>query len=253
VLTPWSELRKSPILTQFGWSDLVVSAFEANQHLFLKPSYYQFPPFIPMFPPYPARSQSAPIPGLLAMHLRRSDFEAHCKHLHRWRSTFNGFNRFPSFIDQFTPRKDGEAEEVDEWKYMKACYPEIEDIVEKVRDVRATPVGKNVTRVHIMSNGDPQWLKELAKALKREPGLVKVSNSQDLKFTNTQKHVAVAVDMFIAQRAQVFIGNGVRFFTACVQLIVSDCWRDLQWSSLTSSTNMLRMARGFPPESIRFF
>ena len=65
-----------------------------------------------------------------------------------------------------------------------------------------------------MTNASPTWLDTLKVALSEGGGgeWRQIASSRDLKLSWEQKYVAQTVDMMIGQRAQVFIGNGVRFF-----------------------------------------
>ena len=49
-----------------------------------------------------------------------------------------------------------------------------------------------------------------------------IGTSRDLRLTGEQKHNSQAVDMAIAQRAEVFIGNGVRHlaFVCCCRSVM---------------------------------
>ncbi|KAJ3530634.1 hypothetical protein NM688_g7680 [Phlebia brevispora] len=92
---------------------------------------------------------------------------------------------------------------------MQRCYPTIEQIVEKVDEVRRSGAGKGLKDVYIMTNGKREWVDELKDALFAMGGWEKIASSRDLVITKEQKEVAQAVDMMIGERAQVIIGNGV--------------------------------------------
>ena len=56
------------------------------------------------------------------------------------------------------------------------------------------------------------------------------------------------------QRAQVLVGNGVRLsFKPCAVLRGADVCRIRQFSTLTSNAVMMRLANGFPTDSIWFW
>ncbi|KAG6329204.1 hypothetical protein ID866_9886 [Astraeus odoratus] len=84
-----------------------------------------------------------------------------------------------------------------------------------------------------MTNGGKEWLEELKAALMKVKQWDAVVTSRDIKLSWEAKPVAQAVDMFVGQRAQVFIGNG--------------------FSSLTSNIVMFRTMREIPPEDTRFW
>lgn len=88
-----------------------------------------------------------------------------------------------------------------------------------MREVRAEllPTTK-LTRVYVMTNGKPEWLRELKDALQEDARRLRlrewehIGTSRDLRLTGEQKHNSQAADMAVGQRAEVFIGNGVRHF-----------------------------------------
>ncbi len=153
------------------------------------------------------------IPSLLVLHIRRGDFEEHCLHFARWESQWNGFNQFPELPDQFVPPPAaGRGQFTEEGKdiYLRHCYPDIGQIVARVAEVRATPAGKGLKDVYIMTNGKQLWLKDLKRELAKLGGWDKIASSRDLQLSWEQQFVAQSIDMLIGQRAQVIIGNGVR-------------------------------------------
>lgn len=90
--------------------------------------------------------------------------------------------------------------------YLTHCLPEIPEIVERLHQVRLeTPALK---RVYLLSNGWGWWLDSLAQALKKD-GWEDIRHNGELEMDSAQKHVAMAVDMAIAEKAEVFVGNGV--------------------------------------------
>ena len=86
-----------------------------------------------------------------------------------------------------------------------------------MRKVRASLLSKtNLTRIYVLTNGRPEWLRELKDALQEDARREHmnewehIGTSRDLRLTGEQKHNSQALDMAVAQRAEVFIGNGVR-------------------------------------------
>ncbi|EKM56441.1 uncharacterized protein PHACADRAFT_253563 [Phanerochaete carnosa HHB-10118-sp] len=247
LLDIWPVLSESPIVKLYGYSPLIHSAFDVNRDLFTT-----IPIQEPYFPCSAAPGESTkdalqpqplarcsdpyqPIPGLLALHLRRGDFVDHCQHLARWSSAWMGFNSFPSFPDQWVKPEGGgwgETTEENMALYLKRCYPTIEQIVKRVDEIRQHPTSKGLKDVYIMTNGKPDWVNELKAALRDMGGWDKIASSRDMTINAEQKEVAQAVDMMIGERAQVLVGNG--------------------WSSMTSNIVMMRMVRGILPETNRF-
>jgi hypothetical protein len=224
LLDIWPVLSESPILRLFGYSPLIHAAFHANFDLFstlpVREPYFPCSPApgystnnsLQTVPPSRCSDLYQPIPGLLALHLRRGDFEGHCEHLAKWGAAWMGFNSFPSFPDQWTPLEGGGwGETTDEnlEVYMQRCYPTIEQIVERIEDVRKAPASNGLKDIYVMTNGKPEWVEELKMALREKGGWDKIASSRDMVITKEQKEVSQAVDMMIGERAQVIIGNGV--------------------------------------------
>ena len=190
------------MVTEFRWSSLIIDGFHRNRRLYAPNGLVAGTPT----DPYPI------IPGLLALHIRRGDFENHCRALAEWGSTWTGFNQLPELVDRFSspPRpEDGKVTQAIYAAYAKSCYPSIEAIVQKVVDVKRTRAGKNLSNIHIMTNGKDPWLSELKKALHDSGKWKNISSSRELNVTWEQKYVAQSIDMAVGQRADVFIGNGV--------------------------------------------
>lgn len=61
-----------------------------------------------------------------------------------------------------------------------------------------------------MTNGWGGWMRELRRILKSD-GWEDVKSTFDMELDLAQNHVSMAVDMAIAEKAEVFIGNGVSF------------------------------------------
>lgn len=207
MLTIWPYLANSPVSTHWGWSSLVRDAYKRNRHLF-DPTRAKF--FTGIFDSQEGTNPS-PIPGLLAIHIRRGDFKDHCEHLSRWSADWNAFNSFPEFLDKFELPDGGgggQTSEENTKTYIRHCYPSIEQIVEKVKEVRMKAADP-LRYLYIMTNGQKPWVEELKSALAHDMSWDQLSSSRDLRITWEQKFVAQCLDMYVAQRAQVFIGNGV--------------------------------------------
>jgi len=84
----------------------------------------------------------------------------------------------------------------------------------------------------ILTNDESEWLSEVKKIMKNDGWRV-VTTSRDLKLNMEANEVSMAVDMEIARKASVFIGNG--------------------WSSLTSNILHRRLVDGRIPMSNRFY
>lgn len=190
------------MVTEFKWSPLVLSAFESNQHLFAPDG----------IPPSKKSNPYPIIPGLLALHIRRGDFENHCRSLAEWGSSWTGFNQLPQLIDHFdSPARppSGETTQAIYDAYTKSCYPSIDQIAQKVAEIRKTKAGRGLKTVFIMTNGKVPWIQELKDALNKVHKWDMITSSRDATLTWEQKYIAQAPDMLIGQRSQVFVGNGV--------------------------------------------
>ncbi|KAI0277581.1 hypothetical protein BGY98DRAFT_979166 [Russula aff. rugulosa BPL654] len=236
LLDIWPSLSTSPLLTHFSWSPLITAALSANAHV-IHPALSSSTPssFVPS-------SNPPPLSGLLALHIRRGDFIDHCEHLTNWSVRFMGFNEFPGLPDRFTPPKSSSDGYDDHYGYDLSaeeralyrahCFPEIEQIVSRVREVRAALLRTTISRA-------PEWLRELKDALQEDARRERlnqwehIGTSRDLRLTGEQRHNSQAMDMAVAQRAEVFIGNG--------------------FSSLSSNVGMLRAAQGRDWDTMRFW
>jgi hypothetical protein len=243
ILDMWPMVRKSPIFTRFGWSPLVHAAYAKNRKLFedhpsFPSSLYHSivgriskafssdkPNILPaLSPPFP------PLPGLLVLHIRRGDYEDHCMHLVNFKSQYNGYNCFDELPDHFTPPPGPPTEEVVN-EYKSHCFPNIKQIVDRVSHVRKRVNG--LQKLYIMTNGDKVFLHDLKLALHAADHWDQISTSRDLTVTWEQKPIAQALDMYVAQRAQAFIGNG--------------------FSSMTSNIVMFRMGTSYLRPNDTFF
>ncbi|KAK7439760.1 hypothetical protein VKT23_017335 [Stygiomarasmius scandens] len=169
ILSLWPSLRESPILTGFGFSPLILSAYLSNKHLFVNESIYQSEDPGDNL----AIAKTKPIPGLLTLHVRRGDFGTHCLNLAEWNAKFTGFNTFPEIKDKFYRP---EIEEEKAVEYGRRCYPSIEQIVKKVREVTAdaqdhalsdgvSGSSPSLRRIYVMTNAPKAWLRDLKQAL----------------------------------------------------------------------------------------
>ncbi|EKM82198.1 hypothetical protein AGABI1DRAFT_105512 [Agaricus bisporus var. burnettii JB137-S8] len=118
-----------------------------------------------------------------------------------------------------------------------------------------TRVKKMLRKVYIMTNGDLEFLQELKEGLYGDAHLSsvtshsssvdsgfdydfvwdwdEVSTSRDLEWGWETKYVAQAMDMYVGQRAELFVGNG--------------------FSSLTANVVLMRFAAGVEPWRTRFW
>ena len=132
--------------------------------------------------------------------------------LHGIGSRFTGLNIQPGTVDEdlkLEENRGGSLTRASTGRFQRACYPNVGQIVERVRQIRMTEEGKGLRNIFIMTNALPEWVEELREALMRDHPWKQVASSLQMRVTWEQKFVAQAVDMMIGQRADVFIGNGV--------------------------------------------
>lgn len=220
LLDGWKVFSTSPILQEFFWSSLIESAFDANRKVFSStPTRIPSLSTIPLYShdssltSSPSALRYTPIRGLLALHIRRGDFERHCAGLAKWKSSYVGFNSFSELPDHFSPLPDSSEEEREAF-YRPHCFVDVADVVRRVQEVRedARAAGRGELHdIYLMTNAPEEWIAEVKIALSTMdgPSWQSVSSSRDLIVTLEQQYVKQAVDMLIGQRAQVFVGNGV--------------------------------------------
>ncbi|KAH9947083.1 hypothetical protein B0H21DRAFT_740270 [Amylocystis lapponica] len=195
LLDIWPAYSRSPILTEFRWSSLIEMAFDTNCET-ISPTQMVEPYLLSIPVNVLSAERYSEIPGLLAMHVRRGDYEEHCRNLADWSAGYTGFNSFPSLPDKLQLLREH-------------CWPTVDQIVQRAEDIRRTPAGQGLRHVFIMSNGAKEWMDELKYAFERSGHWTNIANSRDILLTQEQNYVKQAVDMVIGQRAQVFVGNGV--------------------------------------------
>ncbi|KAJ7909103.1 hypothetical protein B0H13DRAFT_2192958 [Mycena leptocephala] len=222
ILTLWDSFSSSPISRLLHASPIVRAAIASNTHRFLP--WVSLP--LHLTPP-------DPFARMLALHLRRGDYEAHCGWLAYLNTRFYSWNLFPHLYDRFVPEPDVPGKDE---RFFARCLPDQAGVVRKAAEVRrdylAHAIQSNATLdvLYILTNEKSVWITALKKML-HEDGW-KVTTSQDLVLDAEQTEVSMAVDMEIGRRAAVFVGNG--------------------WSSFTSNIVYQRLLDKRDPVTIRF-
>ncbi|KAJ7185251.1 hypothetical protein C8R46DRAFT_981785 [Mycena filopes] len=249
VVSMWTSYGNSPTLTQYAWSALITRALARNFNLLssgpLPPAFSPALSRITTTPgagdvtaPYPLnafaplRASAPPLAGLLAIHLRRGDYEAHCTNLANWGLGYNTWNLFgepkvratglfpalPDYLSLGVNETHAEAA-------LRHCWPTADAIVERVRAVRAEAAveGRVLGGVYMATNGEAGWVADVAARL-RADGWGRVASSLDMRLAPDEVAVAQAVDMGVLVAADTFIGVG--------------------FSSLSSNVVQLRLAGG---------
>ncbi|KAJ7247751.1 hypothetical protein C8J57DRAFT_1673558 [Mycena rebaudengoi] len=218
LLSLWESFSASPISRLRGPSTIVHAAVESNARIFVPRG---------ASPGHPPSRDS--FKYLLAMHLRRGDYEGHCKWMAYLNTGFYGWNQMKVLPDQF--ENDPSAADKDAI-FLGHCWPDIDGIVAKARQAQMDfPGADRLDTVYISTNEKGGWIDEVRAALGKDGWAV--SSTQDLLLDAEQLGVSMAIDMEIASRAAVFIGNGI--------------------SSFTSNIVYKRLAEGRHPMSIRFW
>jgi hypothetical protein len=230
----------SPTSRLLGPSGIVSSALERNKWLFLPRG------------PRNIAAPSDPFKRMMAVHIRRGDYEGHCRSLARCETTYFNWNLWPTLPDPLVlPANCGKGLKEQELVEIirKHCFPTPKETAATIRHARDeylekhgssnSTVGTGVLDVlYVMTNADSTWVKELAGFMNDETnggggGWSTVVGSPDMVFDNEQKEMGMAVDVLIGRKAEVFIGNG--------------------WSSFTSNVVHGRLVDERPPLSIRFW
>ena len=267
-------LFSSPVLLNWGFSELVKGVFRKNDHLFVSgfrlnwwrsgsssTSWLSPKNKDNAIVPQSTQDDTSPLP-LLVLHLRRGDYEEHCHHLTKYRSTYVGMVTLPEFEERdafVSPNPnydtDDHIPEETSLYYAKHCFPNSTQIKLRVREVlhdyekvldvedRKKPgrmwrwfrrlrwygltplVKEKVKKVYIMTNGKREWLDEVKKELMEDAkhsaykaewefawSWEDVGHSRDLIAGWEEKPVLQLADMYVGQRAELFIGNGVSNF-----------------------------------------
>lgn len=205
VLSLWKSFSTSPTSRLLRTSPIVGAAVKRNEYLFL--------PRGPR-PSYPVSPD--PYSRMMAMHIRRGDFKGACLHLAKFNSTFYSWNLLPSLPDPLVFPEHivwNTTEYLD--AHLERCLPEPEVILRKARVsrdeyVKEAHAGKRRTLdiLYLLTNEKGEWLVKMKEALKKD-GWNTIVTSNDLELDSEGVDTNMAIDMDIARKAAVFVGNGV--------------------------------------------
>ncbi|KAF8629201.1 hypothetical protein AX17_005786 [Amanita inopinata Kibby_2008] len=201
--TIWPTFQKY-LSDHFQWSDPVVSIVERTQ---IKLN---------------LQSKNFNLEGepYMALHLRRGDFETHCQYLAQHRMGFTTWITLPSLHSSIYPPS---LDVTNATSIIEHCYPSLQRILAAVsHQVRSRP---NLRVLHILHDGG--WNHplvyiqhyKLAEALTNaawasrqgwtsEKPMHRVTHSGMVPIQWGEGDWKVAVDVELARRAEVFIGNG---------------------------------------------
>jgi hypothetical protein len=124
-------------------------------------------------------------------------------------------NLWPSHPDKFVippDAGDGYASEEANEFYRRHCYPTEAEILSTIARARAEFMdanpGKTLDVLYVLTNADEDWMNGFRERIGGE-GWGVVHGSTELELDEEGTDVAMAVDMEIARKAEVFVGNGV--------------------------------------------
>ncbi|KAF8210210.1 hypothetical protein K438DRAFT_2052484 [Mycena galopus ATCC 62051] len=164
--------------------------------------------------------RARPTEPYMALHLRRGDFEGHCNGLAASQTGFTTWGTLPELQDAsiFPPK----LELNNHSSVMQHCFPSLRRILDAI-DSQAR-VNPHVNTLHVLHDGSwdhpsvyLQYYK-LEAAVKSPKRILKagwrggpmkvVTHSGTLPLRSGESDWAVAVDVELARRANIFIGNG---------------------------------------------
>ncbi|KZW02343.1 hypothetical protein EXIGLDRAFT_734488 [Exidia glandulosa HHB12029] len=235
----WPTLSKSPILTHHAWSKPVYRAVSNNLPILTgnKTTHDTEKFVLPeddgqlSLPPLKIYK---PLHNLAALHIRRGDYEGHCWILRHFDAPYAAWNVIPGLPDTYKP--DNSSEDTKS-RILEHCLPSPQQVAGRVeramKDYLAqNPRAERIDHFYVMTNANEDYLTELRTAM----GALDFHNVltwRDLTFVGSEKFAGQIVDMEIGIRAALFIGNG--------------------FSTLTSTVVALRLVRGAPMNSSRFW
>lgn len=206
-MTVYQKLAESPIMTEFNWSPLVLAALRANA--------------VEIAPKLALNPLPNAVEDLMVVHIRRGDYDEHCKSIAEYANNYMGWNSMPGLGDKFVipPRNaDGAYRE----EIMRHCWPSIDQIALRVLEVKSEWEMQHSTRplhrLYVMTNGKRGWVASLKEKLQESGDWDVVLTSKDLILDHEQQYVGQAIDMAIAERAAVLVGNGVSKVSLVVHL-----------------------------------
>ncbi|KAH7107291.1 hypothetical protein BKA62DRAFT_128354 [Auriculariales sp. MPI-PUGE-AT-0066] len=236
AITIWPILSKSPLITHHAWSNAVYTAVTRNlaliTHNALTPTTerHSLAAAPSADPPLRAHTELARV---LALHIRRGDYEGHCWILAHFSSPYASWNVLPGLPDTYTPATSDD----DKSRLIPHCLPDVATMCARVEVVlreyrERNPDAPKIEEVYLMTNADDEFVQEVRRALVTI-GLERLVTTKDLALVDAENFANMVIDMEIGIRAALFIGNG--------------------FSTFTSTIVALRDARGAPIQNSRFW
>jgi hypothetical protein len=172
----------------------------------------------------------------------------------------NRRNLWPSHPDRFEVPPgcgDGNATDTAKELYRQHCFPSDDEVRATIRYARAQYMAAHPMRaldvLYILTNADADWVRTFTSSL-RGDGWGTVVGTPDLALDEEMMEVSFAVDMEIARRSEVFIGNGVsvsshkfqvqhassRLSTVVIIHEQHHAWSSGRWPSSTSKPVLVK-------------
>jgi hypothetical protein len=160
------DLRKSPIFTKLQWSPVIHAptsgSLNWSRHLSYQSYMRRYPNTLQRYSNRQTPYYDETLDGLLILHLRRGDFDQHCWNFIEHSCGYNGYNSFDELPDRFSI-PSGKSKEESADLYLKHCFPNVAQIVDRVKDVKKKVGG--LRKIYIVTNRKGSWLAELRAAL----------------------------------------------------------------------------------------
>lgn len=130
--------------------------------------------------------------------------------------TYWQWNLLPDMIDKYTPHPEAWKSNTTEniriqQDHMDHCYPSLGYILRRIESVLRDHPSETIKKVFILTNADATFVRLLKEAIKESLKIDAFSSATgDLGLDERARGAQPGVDMEIAARAEIFLGNGVR-------------------------------------------
>ncbi|ORY29109.1 hypothetical protein BCR39DRAFT_565191 [Naematelia encephala] len=158
---------------------------------------------------------------ILALHLRRGpEWEAVCEEKGMRSAPFVSFNKLPLLPgNENVPPSSDMVEAARMGLYRAKCLPQTLEIIARARRMRKNhPLLRSI---YILTDADNSWAEEIRMWLQSEGWDNVFVGQRDIYPDWQDREVGVAVDMEIARRAGVFVGNGFSTTSSNIVLLRS--------------------------------
>ncbi|TXT04829.1 hypothetical protein VHUM_04097 [Vanrija humicola] len=146
---------------------------------------------------------------ILALHVRRGDdWEATCEDKAARSAPFVSWNKLPKLPgNENIPPPPEMVDETRQGLYRAKCLPEIKEILARARRMRKNH--RLLRSVYILTDAPDAWTEEVRRWLLSDAWDKVFVGQTDVYPDFQDREVGPAVDMEVARRAGVFVGNGV--------------------------------------------